>query len=68
MCHSAGVRRSSALNIGCILLLSASVLLFFNGRTWLGLLCVALGAVLGVMAGQAMTTEPRGVSGGGDAE
>ncbi|MBK9102072.1 MAG: hypothetical protein IPM90_11315 [Austwickia sp.] len=53
------MRRSSTLNIGCILLLSASVLLFFNGRTWLGLLCVALGAVLGVMAGQAMTTEPR---------
>ena len=59
MCHSAGVRRSSVLNIGCILLLSASVLFFFNGRTWWGLLCVAFGAVLGVLAGQAMTTEPR---------
>lgn len=52
------MRRSSWLNIGCIIALSAAVLLFFNHQTWMGLLLVALGAVLGIMAGQAMTTEP----------
>lgn len=52
------MRRSSWLNLGCILFLSAAVLLFFDQRTVLGLLCVALGAVLGIMAGRAKTTEP----------
>lgn len=52
------MRRSSWLNIGCIIALSAAVLLFFNNLMWLGLLLVAAGAALGIMAGQAMTTEP----------
>lgn len=52
------MRRSSWLNIGCIILLSAAVLLYFNDLLWLSLACVSLGAVLGVAAGRAMTTEP----------
>ncbi len=52
------MRRSNWLNIGCIVFLSASILLFFNHRTWMGLLCLGLAAILGVMAGQAKTTEP----------
>ncbi len=47
------MRRSSWLNIGCIILLSAAVLLYFNDLLWLSLACVSLGAVLGVAAGRA---------------
>lgn len=58
MCHARGVRRSSWLNIGCIIVLSVSVVLFFNNQPWWGLLGVFAGAVLGILAGQAMTHEP----------
>lgn len=52
------MRPSSWLNIGCIIALSAAVLLFFNHQTWWGLLLVAVGGVLGIMAGRAMAAEP----------
>lgn len=46
------------LNIACIILLSAAILLFFNARTWWGLLILGLAGVAGVAAGNAMTKEP----------